>query len=154
MHHLLSLLSQIVFWGLIKVFLQCFSLFSLRLLSMSGNDSPKTTFYTGNRSILRELQKVFREYHYQNRTHSRRSFRDVRKSYRMIRKNASFHLLTMASHQKNNIGPWLVLLTVLQHDCIPQEIVCLLCKVISFSRALLVTYSIVDQFFPSEDNDD
>ena len=60
----------------------------------------------------------------------------------------------MASHQKNNIGPWLVLLTVLQHDCIPEEIVCLLCKVISFSRALLVTYSIVDQFFPSEDNDD
>ena len=68
---------------------------------MSGNDSPKTTFYTG----AAELQKVFREYHYQNRTHSRRSFRDVSKTYRMIGKNASFHLLTMVSHQKNNIGP-------------------------------------------------
>ena len=56
MHHLLSLLSQIVFWGLIKVFLQCFSLFSLRLLSMSGNDSPKTTFYTGNRSTTRTTE--------------------------------------------------------------------------------------------------
>ena len=58
---------------------------------MSGNDSPKTTFYTE----ATELHNVFREYHYQNRTHSRRSFRDVGKSYRMIGKNASSHLLTM-----------------------------------------------------------